>query len=366
MYLVESLKYNVPAFHEDRLTQVVAATFNESVSFQRIFLRFLGVPYISGLIAKTQVVDESAPSRPDLILFLETAPYVLIESKVQARSSTDQQKRHGRMKAKHFFLIARDPVPLSGLDRKFRKTTWSEFFSFLIRRGANAGSPVDKFLIEKLINFGRESRMLMPDRISKDDFDNANTFLTQLRLCAFPIQSFERKTPFNSLETISLFLERALDKVSDDATLCRAIKPFVRRLKVSSLYYQDVRAEISREKSLSKRRELRLMTDTVTLAKEIKLERTMKDFGNLYVRASFVPHFKGKDISDTTLEALRMIDIRKVNYRCEIIAGLGDTKGFFDYHDAVTFDDTEDLEFSYFYKEASRHWRKKLGLLNKA
>jgi hypothetical protein len=360
MYLVEALKYNVPAFHEDRLTQIIAATFNESKYFQRVFLKFLRLPYLQTLSAKTQVANENAPSRPDLVIFNGEIPHILVESKVGAKSNKDQQVRHSRLKAKHLFLIVRDPVAHGSVDSRFRKVTWFDFFSFLMAVQLSDRRSVDTFLIDKLITFGRECNMLLPDKILRSDFENACALFTQVRLMNSPSHSFERRNPFQSLDSISLFLERALIKVKDDPFLGTKIRPFVKRLNISSLFDFEIRSELAKDSSAPDKREIFLKSDIVTLEKEIRLKRAFNSFCYLYVRASFIPHCGKNDLSDANLKTLKKIDLRKVNYKCEVTAGLRGSNNTFHPSDSVCFDDKDDLEFSDFYRDALKIWKRKL------
>jgi hypothetical protein len=359
MFLVEALKYNVPAFHEDRLTQVVSATFNESQGFQRLLLKFLRVPYRPGLRSRTQVANEEAPSRPDLIIFDDERPYILIESKVEARSDKAQQNRHARMLAVHCFLIVRDPVKQVHIGRRFKKVTWGDFFSFIISADRMERDSIDCFLIEKLISFGKECKMLMPDRIYKSDFESASALVTQLRLKSSPSHSFEKRNPCQSLDLMSLFLERALIRVKDDPFLGSKLRTFTRRLGVSSLYFPDVRSEIAKEKVLARRHELRLVSDLVVIQKEIRLKKSVGDFQYLYVRISFVPYYKNTEVSDLSFGQIKKIELKEIKYRAEVEAGLCNEERVSS--ELVTFDDKDDLEFSDFYDEALKRWKRKLA-----
>lgn len=358
MYLVEALKFNVPAFHEDRLTQIVAATFNESKLFQRVFLKFLGVPYRPGLVAKTQVANETAPSRPDLVIFDNDRMFILVESKVDARSDKDQLRRHAKLRAVHNFLIARDPVTNNRIDRNFRKISWFEFFGHLQRNQNSDLSPIDGFLIQKLLSFGKECKMLLPDRITKEDFESASVLFTQVRLLNSPSYSFERRNPFQSLDLISQFLERVLIKVKDDPLIGSQLRPFVRRLSVSTLFYQDVRTKISSQKSILQRRELRRKSDSVILDKEIRLRKAIGGFHYLYVRVLFVPYYRKSEVSGNNLAAMLRSKNAQIYYRCEIAAGLSDAKRTSS--DLVVYDDQDDIEFGLFYSDAVKAWKKKL------
>lgn len=347
------------------MTQIVAATFNESAPFRRTFLSFLGVPLKDGLIAKTQVDNEHAPSRPDLIIFANDKPYVLIESKIEAKSSVSQQERHSLTKAQYMFLIARDPVAFEDMSKSFKKVTWYDFFSFIIENQTQVDSPVDKFLIQKLISFGKESQMLLPDRISKEDFSGANILLTQLRLSKSPTFLFEKRNPFNSMEVMALFLERVLIKVKDDPEIGHYIKPFTRRIRIGTTYFHDVRKTVASERESAKKRELLLKTDTINLEKEIHLKKSVNGFHRLYLRISFLPHYSGREITGGSIEKLHKLELGKISYRCEIQAGLSDSSGSYRPEDSVCFDDTGSLEFAEFYLSAVSNWKKKLRLKRK-
>jgi hypothetical protein len=358
MYLVEALKYDVPAFHEDRLTQIVAATFNSSESFRRLFLRFLKVPIKRNLVARTQVSNEEAPSRPDLIIYSSETPYILIESKVDAKADKSQQNRHSRLRAMHNFLIVRDAVSEESVHHHFQKINWYDFFSFLLPFNKAKPRTPEEFLIQQLICFGKECDMLMPEKITKDDFKLACNFFTSARLRKFPFGAYGEDNPFKALDRMSQFLDRILIKIREDEFLSPKIKVFKRSFTVGSTFDRELRDGLKENGKIS--HEDIAKSDNIGLQKSISLKRQINGFNCIFLRIDFVPHYQKHEVSSIDARKLRKIDINKIIYRGEISAGLSFRGGSFFDSDSLIFDDTDDLEFSDFYFQAVRHWKRKL------
>lgn len=359
MYLIEALKYDVPAFHEDRLTQIIAATFNESALFRRYLFEFLDVPARKGSVqAKTQVSDSTAASRPDLVIFVNESPYILIESKVDAVADLAQQNRHQKVRAKYNFLIARDPIQISNIGKSFRKITWFDFFGFLVRKNKKTSKSIDSFLLNQLIRFGQEFEMLLPDKILKKDIENACLFFTQTRLRKFPRIGFSDPSPFKSLENISQFFERVILKLKEDPVLEKATKGFTRRIAMNSYYDLAIKDSLKKDQNTN---EMNLKTNWITLEKDIQLKRKINGFSRLFIRIEFIPHFRNKETTRYSLNTIKKIPIEQISYRAEIIAGVGFSDGTYSYQDCVYFEKADLDSFSLFYREASKHWKKELS-----
>jgi hypothetical protein len=110
---------------------------------------------------------------------------------------------------------------------------------------------------------------------------------------------------------------------------------------------------------VEERRELKMKSDLIVLNKEIRLKKIVNGFNFLYVRASFVPYYREAEISSLKPELLRKIGINRIHYRCELSAGFIDNKR--ESLDFVVFDDSEDIQFTYFYAEVIKCWKKVLG-----
>lgn len=361
MYLCEALKHDVPALHEDRLTQIISATFNESSEFRRLFLRFLEIPYKTHLRTKTQVGTIGALSRPDLIIQHRDSAYAVIESKVRAKSCRIQQDLHSKTYAKYYFLICRDAVRPGALGRRFKKLTWYELFSFLKSNISNERT-IGSFLVHQLINYGEQCGMLLPDSILKSDFENACTFLTELRLRDNPFHSFDKTSPAHSLDRISRFLEHILIRVKDDLLLGPQLTSFSKRIRTATVVDIDLDTEIGKIKNKSLRRDLLFKSTTVALEKEIRLKKALKGYHHLYVRVTFTPHLRNTDLSEASIKDLQKIRFKDLRYKCQVIAGLSDSGRVFHFDRSIISDGNRDLEFNIFYLSAVKHWKRRLGL----
>jgi hypothetical protein len=360
VYLVEALKYDVPAFHEDRLTQILSATFNNSAHFRRRFLTFLKVPFREDLSSRTQVANESAPSRPDLIISTKNGdPYILVESKVSAQTRMAQQDHHARLLVRHNFLFVRDPVIEDRVAKSFKKVTWCDFFCFLAALKTKETNAKEAFLISELLNYGKECDMLLPDRITIEDMSVASKFLTQTRLRKHPSCGFGDLTPFRAMENISLFLERVILKMKEDSFLSSKTAAFTRKVGVSHHY--DIGYRDNLKKSKSKAFEEQLKGDALTIEKSIKLRRKVNGHSKIFLKCVFLPFYKKLEVIDLPIKRIATIPLSQIHYRCEVVVGLGDATGSFNDYDCVAFDDKDALEFADFYRETLKHLRKKLS-----
>lgn len=360
MYLVDALRYNVPAFHEDRLTQIIAATFNESVFFRKELLKFFGVPYKSNLAARTQVTNNIGSSRPDLIIFHAERPYIVFESKIDAPSDRLQQFRHKNIKCDYYILVVRDPTHESLVERSFRIKTWFDLFSHIQTTAEKAPSEIDKFICRKLIEYAKESGLLLPDRISVGDFQSACALLTEIRLRKNPNLAFEKENPFKALDNISMFLMRSILRIKEDQLIGPHLRQFTKRIRVGNLIYERDKNLINKMTSKGERLELTLKTEIVILEKEIRLKRPISRYEFIYVRACFVPYYKQNEINELSSNVVKTIQLEKINYRCEVTAGMTETGG--SSSDSFAYSDEEAVGFDEFMRDARSGWARRLKL----
>lgn len=359
MYLVEALKHDVPAFHEDRLTQIIAASFNASGKFKKCLLSFLKVKSdVLNLVARTQVVGEN--SRPDLVIYKQDLPFICIESKVSAASIADQQFHHLKLKCPYNFLLCRDPVLDLKKNKRFNRVTYYDFFNHLRTDLKKINDILDKFIFEQILNYGKECNMLVPDSILKSDLESAANFFTQTRLRKSPSIGFTGRTPFKALDDISLFFERVLHRLKEDTFFYKKTKGFVKKVKLSSLYSPSIVQEM-KDKKIPMDFAINTKINPITIEKEIELKKNFNGFNRIFLRLEFNPMFRGEYVENLSVEKICSIDINRIEFMPEIFAGLSASSTNFDYDDCVCFDDADLRSFTKFYSEAVKHWKKNLS-----
>jgi len=233
MYLSDAIQGSYGEKSEDRLSQIFAATFNESVYFRKLLLKFLSCKLDSkNLIAQTQqtVIAKSGRGRLDiLILDSRKSPKLIIENKVDAPLLADQLKLYNQVTSlrkiqkfafvKHFFQFSRPPF--------WEVRHWSEFHGFLQAQPV-AKLATDHFLIYNFLQHLKEMGMSRITRIENIELKKLAEAVMKLRGRELPEISL---APFDIFETASQYvsmLEQLVDLIRQDVAFNRILKKGIR------------------------------------------------------------------------------------------------------------------------------------------
>lgn len=182
---VEATRYDDKATSENRLTQVFAASFNNSSIVRRVFLKTIGVGYVKECFIETQQ-QSAESSRPDMLLFLNNTKteYCLIESKTESDVSADQLRRHVEYSkrndsCKKLILIT---LHFANAPQNWISIHWNEvgekINSELELLKQNS---VDFFIAQSFIEFLKEYGYMKPSYITVSCFKNAAEFVNTIR-----------------------------------------------------------------------------------------------------------------------------------------------------------------------------------------
>lgn len=191
---VQMLEGDYGNYSEDRLTQITAACFNQSVAFRNIFLTFLGVSkklVPSKCTARTQI---STVGRLDLAIYSGSRIVAIVENKVDAPLHPNQLKNYssdmGLKSAKKIALV-KNYFPHDRAYGEWEILHWRDFYLALVGRvGASKYLPaIDNFIAQNFINYLENANMHVPTRISKSAMNALAKTLHGLR--------FAEKTKYN-------------------------------------------------------------------------------------------------------------------------------------------------------------------------
>lgn len=182
---VEATRYDDKATSENRLTQVFAASFNNSSIVRRVFLKTIGIGYVKECFIETQQ-QSAESSRPDMLLFLNNTKteYCLIESKTESDVSVDQLRRHIEYSkrngsCKKLILIT---LHCANAPQNWISIHWNEvgekINSELERLKQNS---VDCFVAQSFIEFLKEYSYMKPSYITVSGFEIAAEFVNTIR-----------------------------------------------------------------------------------------------------------------------------------------------------------------------------------------
>jgi hypothetical protein len=220
---VQATKNNWRCGTEDRITQVVAACFNKSKIIQKVFLKYLLGKITPGIYcAETQRQFEK-DSRPDIIIFKDTVPYIIVESKTSAIEDYAQLKKHQKNNAKKYILITQYSRNIK-IPPLWVKKSWCEFANILAQKckiipDDNLNYFENKLCIE-LQNYFKEVGFMKKDCITRQDFENAVKFLDYIRYKEEPYLSING---IGSLNNITDVFEQVLEGLRGNNTFLKLI-----------------------------------------------------------------------------------------------------------------------------------------------
>jgi hypothetical protein len=183
--------------NEDRLSQIFSATFNNSRIFQKLFLKFIKLPFKKlHFICETQnhYPGMAKDSRTDIEIFIQAQytkkHFILVENKVAAHLYTDQLKQYNAVKellpCKRRIALTREnyePKPFEGWINK----TWGDFYAFLMKFRPNIiNHKTDLFIIDNFLEYLEENDMEKITKISRNEVCLLSKFLFNARYEKIP------------------------------------------------------------------------------------------------------------------------------------------------------------------------------------
>lgn len=208
-----STRYDDKAKSENRLTQVFAAAFNNSIIVRRTFLNLIGVDCCpSSCFIETQL-QMSDSTRPDMVLYLNKNRdrFIVIESKTDLKIVEQKQlKGHESFAAKQcgssekFVLITLHSF-------KVRKNWTSVLWCDLVNRLelAKQSKAIDYFVCQELVEFFKEYGYMVPTVISVSSFKKASEFINKFRSPS-PHANLDY---MNELKNLTDFISKCMEQI---------------------------------------------------------------------------------------------------------------------------------------------------------
>jgi hypothetical protein len=265
---VEATKHNYNSGTEDRITQVVVACFNKSKIAQRIIISYFLGKYVKGPYHAISQEQSGISSRPDIIIYRNNFPYIVVESKTASSDDNNQLHLHkSNVYAKKYIIITqswRDNHVPKGWIRK----SWIELaqvFESEINRGDfNSSKLFDEQLCVELFNYFNEVGIMKPSRISREDFDKSVKFLDAIR---FKEQPYLSINGIDSLKNIADAFEQVLEKLRNNNGFLKLIgldRKFQSDVKLS--YWWEIDLKDKSKETASRIRKLLDKKDNSVIA----------------------------------------------------------------------------------------------------
>jgi hypothetical protein len=212
-FVTQLLDGDYRSLSEDRLTQLAAASFNQSRVFCGCFLRFLrvrGAEKTANVTARTQwpVWRKGKLGRLDLVITRGDRPVAIVENKVDAPLHARQLRLYSGVPALKLvkkIALVRHYFELQGVSGEWRVLHWRDFYLLLCNRlnGKQPVPEIDRFVIRNFIQYLEAAHMHVPHKISRGDMNDLARTLQRLR--------FADKTDFKETYPKSEVFETASD-----------------------------------------------------------------------------------------------------------------------------------------------------------
>jgi len=211
------------AYSEDRLTQILVASFNSSPNVRRAVGKLLSIPEAGTLQATSQVHDGAG--RIDVVLHRKTKDFCRIENKIEARLTLRQMHRYalnGNGKTTRVVaLVKRYPAEAAVL-RQFGIFRWSSLDRLLRIEKLNP-TCTDGFVS---LNFHRhleELGMAKVNSIPLARLRDLSKALHSLRTKSQPVLSLSRTNYFETATDVLSICQDLIDEARKDVELCKRI-----------------------------------------------------------------------------------------------------------------------------------------------
>lgn len=196
---------------EDRLTQIIVAAFMHSMTFQKIFLKFIGIPFFRGnLHIQTRIFTEDN-KKPDIVVFRNQKAIGVIECKTQSKLRMNQLNDYHQICTNRTILTefheAKELVP-----KGWKRKNWGEFLALLEKTKIQKG--VESWIIKQTIEYFRERGIKTMSTLNIRDLRSIYSFLWEIRYEKKP--EIQASNAINRLAALDYILVEAFEILCHD------------------------------------------------------------------------------------------------------------------------------------------------------
>jgi hypothetical protein len=181
-YLAEALKGDYGQRSENRLTQVLAASYNYSQGFRRLLCIFLDIRGPRPIEAMTQQHGKSADEKARFdvcLLDARLSKQVIIENKLDDKLTLEQLHKYSTFSPHRVALVKRKP---SVTKKGWRICCWGDLYAHL--EGAMSKydeNTVDRFVIQNILAHMEDIGVNAVTRIDGDKLNSLGKTLHEIR-----------------------------------------------------------------------------------------------------------------------------------------------------------------------------------------
>jgi len=182
-YLLTSISGSFPTKSENRLSKVFCASFNNSDTFQKLFLKFIGIKERSKLIAIDQNYRKTKRRNfLDIVIYtrdrygMPNKLKLVIENKINAALTGKQLIDYNKVKGIRNIPKSRKIALVKNYfelkDYSWRIKHWTELYLFFTKFCKTSNSSIDTFIINNFLKYLEENNMSTVNSISREDLNS--------------------------------------------------------------------------------------------------------------------------------------------------------------------------------------------------
>jgi len=215
--------------HENRLSQVFCACFNNSKRFQELTCQFFEIKPEPGLKCITQDFHEQYDRRNIIDIRIETArgtPRAIIENKIDEVLTKGQLRHYKNLdtfkNCKKIALVKY--LPGFYVYRDWQIQRWSDFYYFICKRViCKTKNSVDSFLLTEFSKYLKELDMDLVSKITESEFRDLAKAFYNVREKDVPYFGLAGKPVFETANNYLEILEAICDRARQDPDIKRKI-----------------------------------------------------------------------------------------------------------------------------------------------
>lgn len=186
-YLSEVISGGYQSYSENRLSQIFAASFNQSKQFQRKFFNFVGYRIKKGIYSARREVSQvfrGGKGRNDIIIdrkiFNKKLDEIVIENKIEEQLGNIQLKNYNKISGLPQKRVALIKSCYEIIDDKLNWNVkhWHEFYLYLKNQKYKT---IDDFVIKNFLNHMEELQMDAVNTITKEELIKISNFFYNTR-----------------------------------------------------------------------------------------------------------------------------------------------------------------------------------------
>lgn len=168
---------------EDRLTQIVVATFEHSMEFRKIFMKLLDIKIDVAVLTLATRSANNDNKRPDLVVYNKNKSIAVIECKTLSKLHR-RQLRSYHNDASNRYILTIYPEAQELVPDGWRRKSWGELLHLI--RETTVRDKAQQWMIQQVGKYLSELGVIEMSSLTQKDLDKIALFFRGVRFKKYP------------------------------------------------------------------------------------------------------------------------------------------------------------------------------------